>query len=64
MVVVQKVFPYIEKVPGGGIVIGSTDQVLNWARKNSLWYMLFGLGGEFWPGLLRNRDDGDRCLPL
>ena len=43
MVVVQKVFPYIEKVPGGGIVIGSTDQVLNWARKNSLWYMLFGL---------------------
>ena len=43
MVIAQQVLPYIEKWPGGGLIIGPMDAVLNWARKNSLWYMLFGL---------------------
>ncbi len=27
----------------GGVLITKLDQVLNWNRKNSLWYLLFGL---------------------
>ncbi|MBM4387198.1 MAG: NADH-quinone oxidoreductase subunit B [Deltaproteobacteria bacterium] len=27
----------------GGILLTSVDQVMNWSRKNSLWYLLFGL---------------------
>jgi len=32
-----------EKIPGGGLVLTSTDFLLNWARRSSLWYMTFGL---------------------
>ena len=29
--------------PEGGIITTNLDTVLNWSRKSSLWYMLFGL---------------------
>jgi NADH-quinone oxidoreductase subunit B len=29
--------------PEGGIVTAQLDTIFNWARKSSLWYMLFGL---------------------
>ena len=39
----KDVFRHIEKLPGGNLLIGPTDKILNWARANSLWYLLFGL---------------------
>ena len=39
----KDVFHYVEKLPGGNLILGSTDKLLNWARANSLWYLLFGL---------------------
>jgi len=36
--------PYIaEKLPGGQVIISSTDFILNWAKRSSLWPMTFGL---------------------
>jgi len=33
-----------EKLPGGGLILTSLDKfILSWSRRNSLWYMLFGL---------------------
>lgn len=43
MAVVEKYAPYIEKIPGGGIVLTTVDWFFNNARKSSVWYMLFGL---------------------
>lgn len=43
MVLIQKALPIIEKLPGGQVVVTNTNFLLNWGRKNSLWYMLFGL---------------------
>jgi len=43
MVLIQKALPIVEKMPGGQVVVTSMDAVLDWGRKNSLWYMLFGL---------------------
>jgi NADH-quinone oxidoreductase subunit B len=31
------------RVPGGGILITTIDQVLNWARSSSLWPLTYGL---------------------
>jgi NADH-quinone oxidoreductase subunit B len=43
MGIIKNLPVYVEKIPGGGIVTTSLDGVLNYARANSLWYMLFGL---------------------
>jgi NADH-quinone oxidoreductase subunit B len=43
MGVISKVPVFMEKIPGGGIVTTSTEYLMNWSRRNSLWYMLFGL---------------------
>jgi NADH-quinone oxidoreductase subunit B len=43
MGVISKVPVFMEKIPGGGIVTTSTEYMLNWSRRNSLWYLLFGL---------------------
>jgi len=33
-----------ERIPGGGVVLTSLDKfVTSWSRRNSLWYMLFGI---------------------
>lgn len=32
----------IEKVPGGSVLLTKFDQVINWARSNSLWPLTFG----------------------
>ena len=33
----------VERLPEGSVVTTSLDKVINWARKSSLWYMLFGI---------------------
>lgn len=43
MVLAQKSYPYIEKFPGGAVVLSTADELLSWGRKNSLWYLTFGL---------------------
>ena len=42
MGVIKKLPVYSEKIPGGGIVVTSLEQVLNFAQAKSLWYLLFG----------------------
>ncbi len=43
MGVVSKLPVYFEPIPGGGLVTAKLEQVLDWGRASSLWYMLFGL---------------------
>ncbi|MCB0740780.1 MAG: NADH-quinone oxidoreductase subunit NuoB, partial [Chitinophagaceae bacterium] len=31
----------IEELPGGGIVLSKLDDIINWARSNSLWPLTF-----------------------
>ena len=33
----------VEQVPDGGVFVGKMDQIVNWARNSSLWYLTFGL---------------------
>lgn len=40
--ITEKIPAYIEDMPGGSIVLGSMDKVINWARSNSLWPLTFG----------------------
>ncbi len=39
----EKIPAYIEKMPGGGILMTGIDYILNTAQASSIWYMLFGL---------------------
>ena len=32
----------VVQTPGGGILVSKMDQVINWARSNSLWPLVFG----------------------
>ena len=32
----------VHQIPGGGVLISKLDQVVNWARSNSLWPLVFG----------------------
>lgn len=34
--------PYVEKLPGGQILLTTVDTVMNWSRANSLWPLAFG----------------------
>ncbi len=34
--------PIVERGPEGSVAVGPVDQLLNLARKHSLWYLLFG----------------------
>jgi NADH-quinone oxidoreductase subunit B len=43
MGVMKKVPVYMESLPGGNIVMTKLDQVLNYSRASSMWYLLFGL---------------------
>jgi len=43
MGILSKLPPYLEKVPGGQIILTSAEFVINWARRSSLWPMTFGL---------------------
>lgn len=38
----EKLSARIEYIPGGQILIGSFDTVINWSRANSLWPLAFG----------------------
>ena len=40
---IEGALPVVERFPGGGMVVTSIEQVVNWGRKNALWYLLFGL---------------------
>ena len=38
----QDNFPgQIHELPGGGIVLSTLDDIINWARSNSLWPLTF-----------------------
>ena len=38
----EAVFPgQIQEIPGGGVVLSKLDDVINWARSNSLWPLTF-----------------------
>jgi NADH-quinone oxidoreductase subunit B len=42
---IQKADPFpgqVHQTPGGGILISKMDQMINWARSNSLWPLVFG----------------------
>jgi NADH-quinone oxidoreductase subunit B len=43
MGIVEKIPAYIEKLPGGAVVLTKVDWAVNSARASSIWYMLFGL---------------------
>lgn len=43
MALINKLPALTEKIPGGQIILSATDFILNWAKKNSLWPMTFGL---------------------
>lgn len=43
MAIIDDAAPYIEKIPGGHLVLTTTDWLLNQAKTCSLWYLLFGL---------------------
>jgi NADH-quinone oxidoreductase subunit B len=43
MGVISKLPATMERVPGGGIVTTTVENLLNWSRSHSMWYMLFGL---------------------
>jgi NADH-quinone oxidoreductase subunit B len=39
----RKTFPgQVHETPGGGILVSKLDDVINWARSNSLWPLVFG----------------------
>ena len=39
----KKLFPgFVHDTPGGGIMLGPLEDVINWARSNSLWPLVFG----------------------
>lgn len=39
---VQGVFPgQVHELPGGGIMLSKLDELINWARSNSLWPLTF-----------------------
>ena len=39
----KSTFPgQVHTSPGGGIVVSKLDEVINWARSNSLWPLVFG----------------------
>ena len=38
-----KLFQTVAKVPGGEILVGWSDAIINWGRKSSMWPMTFGL---------------------
>ncbi|MFQ6033222.1 MAG: NADH-quinone oxidoreductase subunit NuoB, partial [Candidatus Zixiibacteriota bacterium] len=40
---IKKLPVYFESLPGGGLITTALDEVLNYSRVCSLWYMLFGL---------------------
>lgn len=42
MGIIEKLPFYLEKLPGGKIVVTTIDNILNWAKVSSLWYLLFG----------------------
>lgn len=43
MGLVERLPVYLEKLPGGNIVLTTADFLFNWSRESSLWYLLFGL---------------------
>ncbi len=43
MGIASKLPVYFEQIPGGGLVTTKLEQVMDWSRASSLWYMLFGL---------------------
>ena len=43
MGLIEKIPAYLEKTPGGGLLLVPLDLVFNQARASSMWYMLFGL---------------------
>ena len=43
MAIVDQWSGWVERFPGGGILLSSMEFFINWGRKNSLWPLTFGL---------------------
>lgn len=43
MGIIERIPAFIEKTPGGGILMTGVNSILNEAKASSMWYMLFGL---------------------
>ncbi len=43
MGIIDRIPAFIEKTPGGGILMTGINSILNEAKASSMWYMLFGL---------------------
>lgn len=41
MALIDKLPAYIERVPGGGVLLTKIDQLFNWSRLSSIWYLMF-----------------------
>lgn len=41
--VLDKIMNYIERFPGGSVILTSTKKIFAWSRKSSLWPITFGL---------------------
>ncbi len=39
--ITDKLPAFVEPIPGGGVLLGSMDKMINWARANSLWPLTF-----------------------
>jgi NADH-quinone oxidoreductase subunit B len=65
----QNIFPgQVHELPGGGVITSKLDDIINWARSNSLWPLTFATSCcgieymstaapkyDFWPGHLPGR---------
>lgn len=38
---IDKLPVYLERIPGGGVLLTAVDAIFNWSRLSSIWYLMF-----------------------